>query len=103
MNQVSLSQRFWGNLVAGLVTTGSLLSQCWFSQPAKSATNAYCQFSQEAIAAKENILQASLKGNPTAQTNYQNLLKQDAEILRQCRANTWPQTQVTWLSKNTST
>ncbi|MGK7874060.1 MAG: family 10 glycosylhydrolase [Xenococcaceae cyanobacterium] len=95
--KASPPQRFFRSLVAGLVTIGSLVSQCWLGKPVQAQTRAYCQFTQEAIAAKENLLQGSLKGNSDAQRNYKALLKKHGEILRQCRARTWPQNQAIWV------
>ncbi len=97
MSKASLSQRFFRSLVTGLVTSGSLVGQYWSKQPVQAATQSYCRFPREAIAAKENLLQTSLKGNSDAQKDYKALLKQHADILRQCRARTWPQEQAIWL------
>ncbi|MGH2413905.1 MAG: hypothetical protein ACRDEA_09495, partial [Microcystaceae cyanobacterium] len=74
------------------------MGQGWFGAVTQAATTgAYCQFTSDAIAAKETLLQSFLKGNSEAQTDYKALLKKHAEILRQCRTRTWPQEEAIWL------
>jgi Glycosyl hydrolase-like 10 len=65
--------------------------------PAAAQTTAYCRFSSEAIAAKESLRVAAVRGNADAQKRYQTILQQHAEALQRCRGQTWPQTQAIWL------
>jgi hypothetical protein len=76
---------------------GSLISQLWWTNPASAAMDSYCRLTPEAIAEKENLRQSFLKGDGKAQSQYQELLKQQGEMLRQCRSRTWPQDQAIWL------
>jgi hypothetical protein len=89
-------QRLNRSLVAALLTS-SMLTQCWFPKPASAQTTAYCRFTPEAISEKESLLQVALKGNQDTEKRYKTLLKQHAEYLRQCRNQTWPNNQATWL------
>lgn len=92
-----MSQRFFRSFLAGLIISSSFASQNGFSQSAGGATNYYCQFTPQAIATKENLLQTALKGNADAQKEYKTLLRKHADILRQCRSQNWPQEQAIWL------
>jgi hypothetical protein len=84
----------WSAFVLILV---SVVSQCLITRPLQAATNSYCQFNQEAIAAKENLRRAYLKGNAQAAKDYQLLLRKHAELLAQCRTANWPGQQAIWL------
>ena len=80
------------------ITLVSLVSQCFLiTRPLPAATNSYCQFNQKAMAAKENLRRAYLKGNAQAAKDYQLLLRKHADILRQCRRANWPGQQAIWL------
>ncbi|PZV22325.1 MAG: hypothetical protein DCF21_00615, partial [Leptolyngbya sp.] len=61
------------------------------------ALNAYCQVTQDAALAKENLRKAALTGDATAQQQYQTMVHQHTEDLRQCRSRTWPQRQAVWV------
>ena len=88
---------FFRAVIASFFLSGSLVSQSGFNQPAEAATGAYCHFSQAEILAKEKLLQSSLEGDSQAYQKYQSLLQQHSQFLNQCRRQTWPQTQATWL------
>jgi hypothetical protein len=60
-------------------------------------TGAYCRFSNEAIAQKEALRQASLQGDAQAQADYQAILAQHAQWLEDCRSDTWPEEQAIWV------
>ncbi|MGQ4646732.1 family 10 glycosylhydrolase [Lyngbya aestuarii] len=90
-------QRLDRSLVAMLLTSTNLLSQCLITQTAQAQTNAYCQLNNEAITQKENLRINSLKGNSDSEKNYKTLLKQHADSLQQCRSRTWPKDQAIWL------
>jgi hypothetical protein len=75
----------------------SLVSQSFIPSSLQAATNPYCQFETNSVTTKENLRQASLKGNPKANQNYQAIVKEHAKILRQCRKNSWLQEQAIWL------
>lgn len=93
--------RHWRRLgrggVVALLTSSTVLSQAWWTQAAQSATAAYCQFSKDAIAQKENLLVSALKGSSDSETRYKALIRQHADYLRQCRSRTWPNDQAIWL------
>ncbi|MEB3288586.1 MAG: family 10 glycosylhydrolase [Leptolyngbya sp.] len=67
-----------------------------FGRPA-AATNAYCQIAQAEATAKENLRRAAFDGDPTAQQQYQDKVRQHGEALRRCRSQQWPQRQAVWL------
>lgn len=90
-------QRLYRSLVAALFTSSSLVSQSWLTQKAQAQTTAYCQLSNEAIAQKENLRIAALKGNSDSERRYKALIKEHADYLRQCRSRAWPNTQAIWL------
>jgi hypothetical protein len=62
-----------------------------------ATTNAYCQLSADLVTQKEQLLQLSLTENSQAQQKYQSLVAQHANLLQQCRQQTWPQEQAIWL------
>ena len=91
-------QRCYRGLVAGILTSSSLLSQCWLPKPGiAQPIESYCQFTKEAIAEKQNLLKGSLKDNADAQKRYKVLLKEHAEDLKKCRSQNWPRNQSVWL------
>lgn len=90
-------QPIYRSLVAALLTSSSLLSQCWLLQTAQAQTTAYCWISNEAIAQKENLLIEALKGKSDSERRYKVLVQEHANYMRQCRSRTWPNTQAVWL------
>ena len=90
-------RRLHRRLVVALLTSSSLVSQCWLMQTAQAQTTAYCQLPNEAITQKENLRIGALKGNTDSDKRYKALVKQHADYLRQCRSRTWPNTQSIWL------
>jgi hypothetical protein len=93
----ALSRRLYHSAVAALLTSSSLVSQCWFTQTVHAQTLGYCQFTNEAIAQKESLRASALKGNSDSEKRYKALLKQHADYLKQCRSRTWPNIQAVWL------
>ncbi len=81
-------------LAAGLTGLGLLPGS---SMERALALNAYCQVTQEAALAKENLRKAALEGDGGAQQQYQAMVRQHTEDLRQCRSRTWPQRQAVWV------
>jgi hypothetical protein len=61
------------------------------------ALNAYCQITQEAALAKENLRKAAVDGDANAQQQYQAMVRQHTENLNQCRSRNWPQRQAVWV------
>src|SRR5919199_2189578 len=90
-------RRLYRSTIAVLLTSSSLITQCWLTQTAQAQTLEYCWLSNEAIAQKQNFLIDALKGNSDSENRYKALLQQHAELLQQCRARTWPNTQAIWL------
>lgn len=86
---------YWCNFL--LIFT-SLFTQLIFSKSIEASTiNSYCQFTKEAASTKETLRQKSLTNNPQAIQEYQNILNEHKNILRQCRNQNWPQEQAIWL------
>ena len=87
--------------LSAIALTASLFSgqTAWVApaQAQQAQTGAYCQLLNDSILEKQRLLQSSLQGSEEAKTQYQNLLKQHAEVIRQCRTRTWPQNQAIWL------
>jgi len=65
--------------------------------PSTAQSTPYCQQSQAAIAQKEKLRLAALKGSRDAEKQYKALLAQHAEGLRNCRRRTWIQNQAIWI------
>lgn len=86
-----------------VLISGTLLSQIPLGllavQPAQAeaSLNGFCQVSEQAAAQKEALLKAAVEGKTKAQSQYRQKLAEDAAQLRQCRQQTWPQTQAIWL------
>ena len=66
-------------------------------QVAQAQVAGFCWSSSQAIAQKEALLKTAVRGDQTAKNRYQELIAQDAQRLRQCRAQSWPQIQAIWL------
>ncbi|NEP01060.1 MAG: family 10 glycosylhydrolase [Symploca sp. SIO2E9] len=90
-------QRLYHRLVVMLLTSSSLVSQLLLPTTAQAQTGAYCQFTNEAIAQKENLRIGSVKGNSDSQKSYKAIVKQHADYLQKCRERTWPNNQAVWL------
>lgn len=89
---------FWQrSLFAAVVSSSSFLIPHVGSQPAKAQVTEYCQLSPAAAKAKEDLRLSALKGNQDVQNRYQQLVKQHAQELQECRKRTWPQIQAVWL------
>ncbi|MDZ7960125.1 MAG: family 10 glycosylhydrolase [Aulosira sp. DedQUE10] len=93
---VTKSILFVRRLLAGVFSSTLLISN-FGSQPAQAQVGGYCHLSPTAAQAKENLRLLALKGNEDAQKRYQQILKQNAKELQECRNRTWPQTQAIWL------
>jgi hypothetical protein len=96
------NSRFKLKLPLFMLTAGalSLLSAAAFARdqaPLQPQPTPYCRASEQVAAQKESFRKASLQGDPAAQSQYQAAIAQDAETLRQCRSQTWPQVQAIWL------
>jgi len=81
----------------GLCLPPILLGQGLAVSPAHAQYPAYCQQVPEAIAQKDALRQVASQGDKGAQKKYQEIVTQHAERLRQCRRQTWPQTQALWI------
>lgn len=62
-----------------------------------TAQMVFCHLSQEAIAQKETVRLAALKGDSGAQKKYRALVREHAERLQRCRAKAWPQDLAIWI------
>ena len=90
-------RRLHRRLTVALLTSSTLVSQCWLIQTAQAQTTAYCQLPNEAITQKENLRIGALKGSSDSEKRYKAIVKQHGDNLRQCRSRTWPNTQAIWL------
>lgn len=59
--------------------------------------NIYCQITQGDALRKEELRKTAFEGNDGARQEYANLLRQDADRLRNCRSQNWPNQQAVWL------
>ena len=87
---------FWRRLFSVIFTT-SLLLPYLRSQPAEAQVTEYCQLSPAAAQEKENLRLSALRGNQEAVASYQQLQRQHAQAVQECRNHTWPQVQAIWL------
>ncbi|UBF27613.1 family 10 glycosylhydrolase [Kovacikia minuta CCNUW1] len=83
-------------LMAALLALG-LIGLEVEARPAQAQSAPFCQQSQTAIAQKDKLRQAALKGNRDAEKRYKSLIAQHAEGLRKCRRGTWIQNQAIWI------
>jgi Glycosyl hydrolase-like 10 len=82
-------------LMAAMVTTGLMVNAG--TLPALAQTAPYCQQSPDAIAQKETLRQAMVRGDRGAQKRYNALLKDQGDRLRACRQKTWTQDAALWI------
>ncbi|QIR37919.1 family 10 glycosylhydrolase [Tolypothrix sp. PCC 7910] len=94
--KVTQSTLFFRRLLAA-VFSSSVLIPNFGIQPAQAQLGEYCHLSTTAAQSKENLRLLALRGNLDAQKRYQQLLKQQAKELQDCRNRTWPQIQAVWL------
>jgi hypothetical protein len=81
-------------LASGLVALGVVPLT---SNAQTTTLNAYCQVTQADALAKEDLRKAALAGDAAAQQQYQTVVRQHTEALRQCRSRNWPQRQAVWV------
>ncbi|MGF1603382.1 MAG: hypothetical protein ACFCU8_15440 [Thermosynechococcaceae cyanobacterium] len=80
--------------LTSLITPTTLL----FKTPtAQAQIPGYCQSSEQSALQKEELLKQAMKGNQGAKQRYQSMVQQSASQLRNCRSQSWPQTQAVWL------
>jgi hypothetical protein len=84
-------------LTAASLTTTTLISTIGWDGTAQAQTAPYCQTSAETIAQKNQLRQVALQSDRGAQNRYKDFLKEQADKLRQCRSQSWLQTQAIWL------
>ncbi|WP_026732449.1 family 10 glycosylhydrolase [Fischerella sp. PCC 9605] len=59
--------------------------------------NQSCQISAAEAQEKDKLRLSALKGEQEAQNRYQQMLRQNAQTLQECRSRNWPQVQAIWL------
>ncbi|MEC4853223.1 MAG: family 10 glycosylhydrolase [Jaaginema sp. PMC 1079.18] len=84
-------------LISSVLVGTSLVLQSGWTLPGIAQTDSYCRLTSAAISEKETLRRAAFGGNEGSKTRYQELVRQHAQILQQCRSRTWPQTQAIWL------
>ncbi|WP_208353959.1 family 10 glycosylhydrolase [Aetokthonos hydrillicola] len=87
---------FWRRFFAIAFTT-SLFILYFRSQPVAAQVNEYCQLLPAAAREKEDLRLSAISGSQDAKISYQGLLRQDAQVLHECRSRNWPQVQAIWL------
>jgi hypothetical protein len=87
---------FWLRLGAAILSS-TLLIPDFRIQLAQAQTNQLCQISAAQAREKENLRLSGLRGNQEAKNRYQQLLRQHAQTLQECRNRNWPQVQAIWL------
>ncbi len=87
---------FKRRLYSVIFTTALLFPQLE-NKPVHAQLSKFCQLSNVAVKQKQKFLGSALKGNQQAQQRYQQLLKQHAQQLQECRRRNWPQIQAIWL------
>ena len=75
----------------------SLVSQTVLVFPAAALTNSYCQLNNQSIKIKDNLRANAIAGDTSAQTEYQQLIRQHSQQLNNCRRNSWLKEQAIWL------
>ncbi|MBE9208913.1 family 10 glycosylhydrolase [Nostoc sp. LEGE 06077] len=86
----------WQRLFA-VVFSSSLLMPNLISQPAQAQIKQDCQLSSTTAQTKEKLRLLALKGDRDAQSRYQQLIRQHAQDLKECRSRNWPKIQAVWL------
>jgi hypothetical protein len=66
-------------------------------KPAEAQVITFCHLTPEAIAQKEALRQAAIKGSKEAQKKYKILIQEHAERLEKCRKQTWPRDLAIWI------
>lgn len=79
------------------VFSSSMLIPSFGLPPARAQATEYCHLSPSEAKTKENLRLSALKGNQNAQKRYQELIKQHAKELQDCRRRNWPKNQAIWL------
>ena len=87
----------WRRTLISVLTTIGLMGQGLWLQPTQATSLPYCQQTAEGIGQKNSARQVSLKGDKGAQKRYQEVVKRQAEQLRQCRKQNWLKEQALWL------
>ncbi|WP_017654714.1 family 10 glycosylhydrolase [Fortiea contorta] len=86
----------WRSLFAVAFASGTLIPNFGL-QPAAAQAAQYCHLSPAEAKAKDKLRLSAQKGNADAKKRYQQLIKQHAKELKDCRNRTWPKTQAMWL------
>ncbi|MGI0491733.1 family 10 glycosylhydrolase [Alkalinema pantanalense CENA528] len=99
-----LSQSFWISPVAAQAQSPSIVnpsisnpSIARTAQPSSQAFPAYCQQTAQAIEQKDTLRKKAVQGDRESQKRYDELTKQHADYLRQCRQQNWLRNQGMWL------
>lgn len=79
------------------MTFNGLISPLIGDKNAQAATGPYCQFTPEEIEQKERLLASSLEANAQARQEYALIVQRHAQMLQQCRSQSWPEKQAVWL------
>ncbi len=85
-----------GHLLTAALLTSGLVGQAGML-PALAQVPPYCQQTPEAIAQKETLRKSMVRGDRTAQKQYNALIKEQGDRLRACRQKTWTQDAALWI------
>jgi hypothetical protein len=89
-------KRFYYGLFFATLTS-SLLNFAGGESVAQAQAAPYCQLSADAIAQTNTLRQNAIQGNSDAKRDYQTLITQHAEQLRNCRGQSWLKNQAIWV------
>lgn len=89
------SYRLPRSLIFALVTC--LLVVTLPPRLAQAQVNPYCHLSNTAISQKESLRQGAIQGDAQARQQYQDVLKQHADLIDACRQRNWPRRQAVWV------
>ena len=87
----------FSSILASASLVNGLLSTLLMGGAAQAQINRYCQLSQSVINQKERLRQATFEGDQPARREYEELVKQHAAQLRNCRSGAWPNQQAIWV------
>lgn len=90
-------RRYFAGSLLAIALTAAFLHQGVEHLAAQAQTPDYCHVPASEAAQKETLRQAALRGDSTAQQNYQTIVAQHAQRLQQCRSQSWLQTQAIWI------
>ncbi len=82
----------------GIIVIISIFWEITFISPALSSNDAYCRFDQNSVNSKAQLREQNFRtNNAQARQQYQQILQQHNQRLRDCRNRNWLKEQAIWL------